>query len=186
MAVPNPFIPTKVFLTSGVGVHKQRLTSFEMALRDARIARYNLVNVSSIFPPHCELIERDAGLELLTPGQVVFAVMSRQDTDEPSRLAAASIGVAIPKDGDKFGYLSEHHAYGESQQVAGDFAEDMAASMLATILGLPFDPDKAWDERRAEWDLSGQIVKSFNVCAAAEAPDDGGWLSVIAAAILLP
>ena len=186
MAAANPFLPTKIFLTRGVGIHRERLTSFEMALRHAHIARYNLVSVSSIFPPRCELIERQEGLGLLAPGQVAFAVMSRQETNEPSRLAAASIGVAIPADPDRFGYLSEHHAYGQSEQVAGDYAEDLAASMLATILDLPFDPDKAWNERREEWNLSGQIVNTMNITAAEEAPEDGSWLTVIAAALLLP
>jgi arginine decarboxylase len=167
-------------------LHRERLSAFEMALRDARIARYNLVNVSSIFPPHCQLVEREAGLEMLTPGQVTFAVMSRLDTNEPSRLIAASIGVAIPKDSKQFGYLSEHHTYGQSEQTAGDYAEDLAASMLATILGVPFNPDTAWDEQRAQWQLSGKIVKTMNITQTAEGPVEGKWVSVVAAAILLP
>lgn len=166
-------------------MHRERLSAFEMALRDARIARYNLVNVSSIFPPHCALVERDEGLGQLTPGQIVFAVMSRLDTNEPSRLIASSIGVAIPKDPEQFGYLSEHHAYGQSEQLAGDYAEDLAASMLATILGVPFNPDTAWDEQRAQWQLSGKIVKTTNITQTAEGPDDGKWVSVITAAVLL-
>ncbi|UCC74582.1 MAG: arginine decarboxylase, pyruvoyl-dependent [Gemmatimonadota bacterium] len=182
----DSFVPKRIFLTKGVGVHRERLSAFEMALRDARIARYNLVNVSSIFPPHCELIEREEGLGRLTPGQVVFAVMSRLDTNEPSRLAAASIGVAIPKDPDQFGYLSEHHAYGQSERTAGDYAEDLAASMLATILGVPFDSDTAWDEQRAQWQVSGKIVRTTNITQTAEGPEDGKWVSVLAAAVLLP
>ena len=186
MNAVNPFIPTKIFLTKGVGVHRERLTSFEMALRDARIARYNLVNVSSIFPPRCELIERDEGIELLTPGQVTFVVLSRIDTNEPSRLISASLGVAIPKDPEQFGYLSEHHAFGESEHVAGDYAEDLAASMLATILGVPFDADSAWDERKKQWELSGDIVRTLNITQTAEGPEDGRWVTVLAAAVLLP
>lgn len=186
MLGPDSFVPKKIFLTRGVGMHRERLTSFEMALRDARIARYNLVSVSSIFPPHCELVDREEGLKLLTPGQITFAVMSRLDTNEPSRLISASLGVAIPKDRERFGYLSEHHAYGQNDRTAGDYAEDLAASMLATILGVPFDADKAWDERRAQWELSGQIVKTLNVTQTAEGPEDGKWVSVIAAAVLLP
>ncbi len=180
------FVPTKIFLTRGVGVHRERLSAFEMALRDARIARFNLVNVSSIFPPHCELIDRQEGLEQLTPGQITFAVMSRLDTNEPSRLIAASIGVAIPKDPQQFGYLSEHHAYGQNERTAGDYAEDLAATMLATILGVPFDADEAWNERRMQWELSGKIVKTTNVTQTAEGSEDGKWVSVITAAVLLP
>jgi arginine decarboxylase len=182
----NSFVPRKIFLTKGAGIHRERLTSFEMALRDARIARYNLVNVSSIFPPHCELIEREDGLEQLSPGQIAFAVMSRLDTNEPSRLCAASIGVAIPKDSAQFGYLSEHHAYGQDERTAGDYAEDLAATMLATILGVAFNPDEAWNERRAQWEMSGKIVKTTNVTQTAEGPDDGKWVSVLTAAVLLP
>ena len=50
------FVPAKAFLTKGVGRHKEKLTSFELALREAHIAQYNLVRVSSIFPPHCQLV----------------------------------------------------------------------------------------------------------------------------------
>jgi arginine decarboxylase len=184
--VINPFVPTKIFLTKGVGTHRERLSAFEMALRAARIARFNLVNVSSIFPPHCQLIDREDGLGQMTPGQITFAVMSRLDTSEPSRLIAASIGVAIPKDPNQFGYLSEHHEYGQNEQTAGDYAEDLAASMLATILDVPFNPDTAWDEQRAQWKLSGKIVKTENITQTAEGPEDGKWVSVITAAVLMP
>ena len=44
-------VPKRLFFTKGVGKHKERLTSFELALRDAGIAAQNLVRVSSIFPP---------------------------------------------------------------------------------------------------------------------------------------
>ena len=40
-------VPKRIFLTNGVGKHKERLTSFELALRDAGIAAQNLVRVSS-------------------------------------------------------------------------------------------------------------------------------------------
>ena len=186
MAESYSFVPKKIFLTRGVGTHRERLSAFEMALRDARIARYNLVNVSSIFPPYCELIDREEGLATMTPGQVTFAVMSRLDTNEPSRLIAASIGVAIPKDPSQFGYLSEHHAYGQNERTAGDYAEDLAASMLATILGVPFNPDTAWDEQRAQWQVSGKIVKTTNITQTAEGPEDGKWVSAVTAAVLMP
>ncbi len=176
-------IPKKAFLTSGVGIHREQLTSFEMALREAGIANYNLVTVSSIFPPHCELIEREAGAAMLRPGQIVFAVLSRSQTNEPSRLAAASIGLAIPKDPAHHGYISEHHAFGQSEEFAGDYAEDLAASMLATVLGVPFDPEQAWDERREQWLLSGKIVRTTNICSTVEGPDDGRWVTVVSAVV---
>src|SRR5205085_953989 len=175
------FIPTKAFLTKGVGRHKEKLTSFEMALRDAHLANFNLVRVSSIFPPHCELVDREEGMSMLRPGQVVFAVIAESATNEPSRLVAASIGVAMPADPSHHGYISEHHSYGQSESVSGEYAEDLAASMLATVLGVPFEADKAWDERREQWLLSGEIVRTMNVTSTAECGADGRWTTVASA-----
>jgi len=177
------FVPEKAFLTSGVGIHRERLASFEMALRDARIARYNLVGVSSIFPAGCELVDREEGVDLLEAGQVVFGVLARSETAEPSRLVSSSIGLAIPRDPAQFGYLSEHHAHGETGERSGDYAEDLAASMLATVLGIPFDPDADWDAQREVWRLSGKIVRTTSITEAVEGPADGRWATVLAAAI---
>src|SRR3989304_4990748 len=110
---PKMFVPAKAFLTKGVGRHKEKLTSFELALRDAHIAQYNLVRVSSIFPPNCQIVSWEQGNKMLSPGQVVFAVVAEPPPNEPSRLAAASIGLAIPADPNHHGYISEHHAFGD-------------------------------------------------------------------------
>jgi arginine decarboxylase len=107
-------IPKKIFLTKGVGIHKDKLSSFEVALRNAGIEKCNLVNVSSILPPQCHTISKREGLKLLSPGQVTFCVMARNETNEPNRLVSAAIGVAMPKDSVNYGYLSEHHAFGET------------------------------------------------------------------------
>lgn len=176
-------VPQKAFFTSGVGVHREKLTSFEMALRDASIARYNLVRVSSIFPPECAIVARDEGVELLRPGQVVFCVLSEAATNEPSRRIGSSVGVAIPSDRERYGYISEHHAFGQAEEAMGEYAEDLAASMLATVLGVPFDPDEAWDERREHWRLSGHIVETQNHTIVAEGPEDGRWVTTVSAAV---
>lgn len=183
MIEPRTFVPTQAFVTKGVGRHKEKLTSFEMALRQAGIAQYNLVRVSSIWPPHCRMISREKGLRQLSPGQVTFAVVAEAATNEPSRRATASVGLAIPANPDHYGYISEHHAFGMSRAAAGDYAEDLAASMLATVLGVPFDPDLAWDERKEQWRLSGKIVKTRNMSCTAEARDDGMWVTAISAVV---
>ena len=176
-------VPQEAFLTKGIGRHKEMLTSYEMALRNANIAQYNLVTVSSIFPAHCKLVPRSRGVKKLQPGQVVFVVQARAQTNEPSRRAVASIGLAIPKDANHYGYISEHHAFGMPQSTAGDYAEDLAASMLATVLGVPFDPDEAWDERREQWKVSGEIVKTTNISCTAKAESDGKWVTVVSALV---
>lgn len=183
MTDPNTMVPTMAFLTKGIGRHREKLTSYELALRDAKIAQFNLVTVSSIFPPHCRLVGRSRGLEGMHPGQIVFAVQARAETNEPSRMAAASIGLAIPKDASHHGYISEHHAFGWPKERVGDYAEDLAASMLATVLGVPFNPDEAWDERREQWLLSGEIVKTTNMSCTAKARDDGLWVTVVSALV---
>ncbi len=177
----SSLVPHEIFLTKGVGRHKDHLSSFEEALRDARIANYNLVTVSSIYPPGCKLVNREKGIPKLTPGQVLFVVMSRAETNENSRLIAASVGLARPRDRSKFGYLSEHHAYGQTDEEAADYAEDLAASMLATVLGVEFDPNLAWNEKEETFKISGQIVQTVNVTQSAVGKR-GLWTTVIAAA----
>ena len=157
-----------------------------MALRDAGLAPFNLVYVSSIFPPRCKLISRTQGLKQLYPGQIVFSVVSSNATREPHRLIAASIGVAIPADTNAYGYLSEHHSFGEKENVAGDYAEDLAAEMLATSQGVEFDPDRSWDEKREIWRISSKIVKSTNITKTAVGHKNGLWTTVVTGAIFIP
>lgn len=176
-------IPSKCFFTKGVGVHRDKLASFELALRRAGIEKCNLVNVSSIFPPKCKLISREKGLELLKPGQITFAVIAKNETNEPNRLISSAIGLALPKGNDGYGYLSEHHSYGENAEKAGDYAEDLAATMLATTQGIDFDPDTAWDERKQIYKASGKIFKTQHIVQSARGDKDGLWTTVIASAV---
>ena len=179
-------VPTKVFFTKGVGRHKERLQSFEAALSDAGIEKFNIVTVSSIFPPGAKVVNKTQGLADLKPGEVVFCVMARNETNEPNRLLVSSIGLAVPADATHYGYLSEHHSFGETDQKAGDYAEDLAASMLASTLGVEFDSNQAWDEREQIYKVSGKIVKTTNVTQSAIADKNGLWTTVVAAAVLVP
>jgi arginine decarboxylase len=178
-------IPNKIFFTKGVGIHKDRLASFELALRKAGIEKCNLVYVSSILPPNCKIIRKSSGLQLIKPGQITFCVMARNDTNEPNRLVSSAVGLAVPKDREHYGYISEHHSYGETAKKAGDYAEDLAATMLATTLGISFDPDEAWDSRKQVYKASNYIFKSTNICQSAEGDKFGKWTTVIAAVVML-
>ncbi|MEK7818726.1 MAG: arginine decarboxylase, pyruvoyl-dependent [Bacteroidota bacterium] len=180
------FVPTKIFFTKGVGRHKDYLQSFELALRNAGIEKCNLVTVSSIFPPKCKRISPAEGLKFLEPGQVTFCVMARNATNEPNRLIAASLGVAQAADELQYGYLSEHHPFGETDEKAGDYAEDLAATMLATTLGVNFDANLDWDEREKHFKMSEKILKTYNITQSAEGDKEGKWTTVISAAVLLP
>jgi arginine decarboxylase len=181
----SEMVPKKMFFTKGVGVHKEKLASFEMALRVAGLAHCNLVLVSSIYPPGCKIISKEEGLKLLRPGEIVFAVYDRESNNEPNRLSAASVGVAIPADPSMHGYLSEHHSFGETDEKAGEYAEDLAATMLATTLGIEFDADLDWDEREQLFKMSGKIVRTSNITQSAVGNKDGLWTTVFAAGVFI-
>ncbi len=179
-------IPKYFFLTKGVGKHKEQLQSFELALRNAGIQHCNIVNVSSIIPPGCKLISRERGLKLIKPGEITFVVLARNSTNEPHRLIASSIGVAIPSGKNNYGYLSEHHSFGQTDEAAGDYAEDLAATMLATTMGIQFDPETAWDERKQLFKTSGMIIKTTNITQSATGDKGGLWTTAIAATVFVP
>ncbi len=179
-------VPTHMFLTKGVGIHKEKLTSFEEALRSAGIAYCNLVSVSSILPPDCKIIPRKRGEKLLNPGEITFCVMARTDTNERNRLISSSVGVAIPS-GRKvnYGYLSEHHAYGLTDEEAGEYTEDLAAQMLATTFGIEFDPNVAWKEREQVFKMGKDIVRTQNITQSAIGKPNL-WTTVVACAVFIP
>jgi arginine decarboxylase len=179
-------IPKYFFLTKGVGKHKEQLQSFELALRDAGIQFCNLVNVSSIVPPGCEQVPREKGLKMVQPGEITFVVLARNATNEPHRLIVSSIGVAIPSGKNQYGYLSEHHTYGQTDDKAGDYAEDLAATMLATTMGIQFDPETAWDERKQLFKTTGMIIKTANTTQSATGDKNGLWTTAVAAAVFVP
>jgi arginine decarboxylase len=177
-------VPKFMFFTKGHGTHKEELRSFELALRDAKIEICNLVSVSSILPPQCKIISRKEGIKRLRPGMITFSVMARCSSNEPRRLIAASVGCAIPQDRRMYGYLSEHHAFGQSDTVAGDYSEDLAAAMLASTLGIEFDEDESWDEKKEVFRISNKIVRTRNITQSAVIKDTN-YTTVIAAAVFL-
>lgn len=178
-------MPNRCFFTKGVGTARERLTSFELALRDAKIANLNLVRVTSIFPPHCKIVPREYGVKKLSPGQIAYVVMSENSTNEPNRLIAAAIGLAVPSGKAEWGYLSEHHSFGETDEKAGDYAEDLAATMLATTQGIEFDPSKAYDERKQIFRMSGRIIRTMHLAQSARGNRYGHWTTVVTSAVFL-
>ena len=185
VTVPK-MVPTKLFFTKGVGTHKEELRSYELALRDAGIEKCNLVHVSSISPPGCKIISRNEGIKELVPGMITFCVLARCSSNEPRRLIAASVGTAVPAGELMYGYLSEHHAYGQTDETAGDYAEELAARMLASTLGFSdFNDSKNWDEVKEEYRMSDKIVKTGNTTQSTIIDPNGNWSTVLAAAVFL-
>jgi arginine decarboxylase len=148
-------IAKEIFRTKGVGVSKEKLASFEEALQDAGISHLNLVYVSSIVPPGCKVISKSKGIKKLIPGEIAFCVLSRNQSNENRRLISASIGVAIPADKASYGYISEHHGFGQNRTEAGDYAG-----------------------------ISGKIVRTVNITQTAYCKR-GVWTTVVSAAMFI-
>jgi arginine decarboxylase len=184
--VTEPLVPREAFFTKGVGKHRTKLQSFELALRCAGIHIGNLVRVSSIFPPHCKVISKKRGLSKLRPGQIAYVVLAEAATDEPSRLVGAGVGLAVPAAGHQYGYIAEHHGFGMRRSRLSDLVEDMAATMLATTLGIEFNPETAYDERKEIYHMSGKIVRTRACVQTAEGDKSGLWTTVVAAVVFLP
>src|SRR4030065_1494327 len=178
-------IPKYFFLTKGVGRHKEQLQSFELALREAGIQQCTLVNVSSIVPPGCKQLSREQGLKMVQPGEITFVVLARNATNEAHRLIVSSIGVAIPSGKNQYGYLSEHHAYGQTDDKAGDYSEDLAATMMATTMGIQFVTETAWDERKQLFKTRGMVIKTANITQSATGDKNGLWTTTVATAVFV-
>ena len=181
---PSHYVPKQCFFTQGTGVHREKLMSFELALRDAGIQKQNLVRVSSIYPTSCKIVPKSDGLGRLRAGQVTFVVLAESSTQEENRLACAGIGLAVPRD-HEHGYIAEHHGFGMNKERVEDLVEDLAATMLATTLGVPFDPDKAWDEREQQYAMSNEIIKTESYVRVAPGAANGLWTTVISACVLI-
>ena len=176
------YVPRMMFLTKGVGRHREELHSFELALRDAGIEKCNLVQVSSIMPPGCVFISRRSGIARILPGAITYCVMSRCCSNEPGRLLSASVGCAVPADKNAYGYISEHHAFGQTGRQTGDYAEDLASAMLASTLGIDFNVDESWDEKREIFRISGKIVGTRNITQSSIVKNIG-YTTVMAAVV---
>jgi arginine decarboxylase len=73
--------------------------------------------------------------------------------------------------------------FGKTEFESGDYAEDLAATMLASTLGIDFDPNGAWNERRRVYETSGHVIDSTSITAAAEGNINGLWTCAVAVAV---
>ena len=177
-------VPKNIFLTKGIGVSREKLTSFELALRDAGIASLNLIEVSSILPPNCNFVKKEEGSKALFPGQIVPVVLARSESNKLGDLVSSGVGVAVPREKSDYGYLSEHHCIGMDDFQMEEYVEDLAAEMLATTYGLEFDPDASWDEKRELWSIDNRIVKTKSIVQTGSVKDKH-WTTTVAAAVLI-
>ena len=176
-------IPKKLFLTKGKGVHAHRLQSFELALRDAGIETCNLVHVSSIIPPNCNIISQEEGIQNIKPGQITFCVLAVHRTKRKHQQIGASIGLARPKNRDIHGYIAEHHQNQCSPDSIKKHAEELALRMLSTTVGFT---------GKQKFEKNDQQLTSFQkdceIDSIFEYESDtvkDKWTTVLAAAVFL-
>lgn len=156
--------PNKVFLTKGVGKHKEKLASFELALRDADIADYNIIRVTSILPPHAQLISKEKGIQNFKPGQIVYCVMAENVTREP-KLIGVSLAAALPKDRNKIGYFAELMGTDNETKNLAQKAEDLTSMILNTIIGIDVAETRSVTQVvQGEHDLWTTVVASAVFC----------------------
>jgi arginine decarboxylase len=180
-------VARKLFLTKGIGRHEDRLVSLALAVRNARIAQFNLVHVSGgILPPRCELITAQEGLRRLSPGQIVHALVSTAATNEPHRVVAASTAVAMPKDRSRPGCVATRDSAGEAEQQAAQRTEELAVAQLAALTGIELDRRAAYDAHQDLWTLAGDVIITRSVTQSVAGDRGGTWTSVLAAALFLP
>ena len=165
-------VPKKIFFVKGKGFSSNsKLRSFEEALREAGIEKFNIVRVSSIIPPFCEEVSKDEGIKELKTGQVVYSVMSKISSNRKDIVICASIGAAKPVNAEDYGYLSEKHTLDEDPGKIAEIAEALAAEMLATTHGDSINP--SLNIRTKSFTESTRVRK------------DGEWATVLTAAIFI-
>ncbi|NMC51251.1 pyruvoyl-dependent arginine decarboxylase [Candidatus Kuenenbacteria bacterium] len=182
-----PLIPSEVFFTRGWGNGRSKDISRRLALRAAGIGDYNIVNVDdAILPPKCKVISRFAGLSKLRRGEFIFCVLSCSSDSEPNRLVSSAVGWAWTPDTEQDGFVSRCALNGQTGIKTGDEAEDLAATMLASNLGIEFDPEKAWREREETYQAAGQDIRTSRLFQSRRCgPDKNIWTTVVTAAVFL-
>lgn len=183
--VQDMYIPKEIFFTNGFGEHKEKLISFELALRDAGIEKCNLVEVSSILPPDCKVISKEVGLKSIKPGQITFCILARNSSHEHGKRISAAIGCALPEDKKHFGYIGEHCSLNQSSIDVGKHAEKLAAEMLASKLGSKFNIYSNYDENKKFYKIENKIFKTLNIAKSAICKDNSSWITVIAVAVFI-
>ena len=179
-------IPKKIFLTTGHGTHRHRLQSFELALRDAEVAPCNLVNVSSIVPPHCKQINKKEGISLINPGEITYCVLSKIHTKKPKKIGA-SVGLAIPELSNEYGYIAEYQNEEMAKTQLKKTVEDLAILMLATTKGMT-DKKNGQQVPLSDKDIIDQFqdkMKTKSIADTVNHSDPELWSTVVALAVFI-
>jgi len=179
-------IPTKFFLTKGVGVHEKDMRAFEEALRDAGIHTCNLIKKSSVIAAGCKRISVQEGMKYITPGQITFAVIAQSQTNEPGQRVVAGIGMAQPKDTSLYGYLTEvEQAIGRTDEDVEEDVIEMALENLVTEWNPKFEGEKFYRKGKKNYKFEGRSISVDSLVQSAEGEEQNKYTVVIVAAVFI-
>lgn len=105
--------PTHYFLVSGDSEGFTLLNAFDGALLRAGIGDTNLVKMSSIVPPHCQLMPPVR----LPAGALVPTAYASITSDVPGEIIASAVAVALPENPDYPGLIMEYSARGPKAEI---------------------------------------------------------------------
>jgi arginine decarboxylase len=105
--------PTHYFVASGASDGYTPLNAFDGALLRAGIGNTNIVKMSSIVPPHCQLVAPIP----LPPGALVPTAYASITSDVPGEVISAGVAIALPEDENQNGLIMEYSAKGERRKI---------------------------------------------------------------------
>jgi arginine decarboxylase len=105
--------PTQYFLVSGASDGYTPLNAFDGALLQAGIGNTNIIKMSSIVPPHCQLIAPVP----LPPGALVPAAYAAITSDIPGETISAAVALALTEDSDRPGLIMEDSSRGHREAI---------------------------------------------------------------------
>lgn len=116
------YFPKNYIIRTGVGHASHKLGAFDRALISAGIYDYNLIKVSSILPPECELQNAiSLGKGALLPS--AFACIYSNTLGE---CISAAVAIGIPANKSDVGVIMEHSSYNckeKTEKQVREFAE---------------------------------------------------------------
>ncbi|MFO7265820.1 MAG: arginine decarboxylase, pyruvoyl-dependent [Limnochordales bacterium] len=115
--------PTKFTLVAGAAEGPTELNAFDNALLAAGIGNLNLVRVSSILPPNCQLVEKLS----IAPGSLTPTAYGAITSDKPGERIAAAVGIGFSED-----------TYGVIMEWSGRATAEEAEAMIRKMVEAAF------------------------------------------------
>ena len=116
------YTPKNYIIRIGVGRAYHKLGAFDRALVSAGVCDYNLIKVSSILPPECE-VQNDI---FLAKGALLPSAFASIYSNTLGEIISAAIAIAIPTNKSDIGVIMEHSSCTckeETEKLVRNFAE---------------------------------------------------------------